>query len=100
MRIVKVRRVGNSDGATLPHQFEAVGDTPGPSVIFDPAPTGESIPMPENRVRARIRGEIGRRVIAEHREALELLAASGHGKAVPIDGALGQLPDCSSSPDD
>ena len=87
MQIVKIRRVGNSNVVTLPHQFEAAGYTPGISVVIEQAPTGELILMPEDRVRTRVR-EIGRRVIEEHREALDLLEAFDRGEAISVDGEL------------
>lgn len=87
MHVVKIRRVGNSNVVTLPHQLEAAGYTPGSSVIIERAPTGELILMAEDRIRARIR-EIGRRVIEENREALALLAAYDQGEAEVVDGQL------------
>ena len=87
MQIVKIRRVGNSNVVTLPHQLEGAGYTLGTSVVIEQVPTGELILMPEDRVRARIR-EIGHRVIAEHREALDLLEAFDPGEAESIDGEL------------
>ncbi len=98
MQIVKVRRVGNSNVVTLPHQLEAAGYTPGTSVVIELAPTGELILMTADRIRARIL-EIGRRVIEEEREALDLLAAYDRGEAVSVDGELRRLPDSPSSSD-
>ena len=99
MQIVKIRRVGNSDVVTLPHQLEAAGSTPGTSVVIEEAPTGELILMPEDWVRARVR-EIGRRVIEQDREALDLLAAYDRGEANSVDGELRRLSASRSSPDD
>ncbi len=98
MQIVKVRRVGNSNVVTLPHQLEAAGYTPGTSVVIELAPTGELILMTADRIRARIL-EICRRVIEEEREALDLLAAYDRGEAVSVDGELRRLPDSPSSSD-
>lgn len=73
MKIVKVRRVGNSNVVSIPREFEARGFTPGASVLVEELPGGELRILPTERVRERIRG-IGRRVVAEHAEALQILA--------------------------
>jgi antitoxin component of MazEF toxin-antitoxin module len=73
MRIVKVRRVGNSNVVSIPREYEAKGFTPGSSVLLDELADGELRLVPADRVREQIRS-IGRRVIDEHREALEILA--------------------------
>jgi hypothetical protein len=73
MRIVKVRRVGNSNVVSIPREFEAQGFTPGASVLLEEMPGGELRILPTEQVRERIRG-IGRRVVADHREALQILA--------------------------
>lgn len=87
MHVVKVRRVGNSNVVTLPQEYEAAGYTPGTSVVVEQTPTGEILVVPESRVRERVR-EIGRRVIDEHREALDLLEAHDRGEAAIVDGEL------------
>ena len=91
MQVVKIRRVGNSNVVTLPHQLEAAGYTPGTSVVVEQTPTGELLLMPEARLRERIQA-IGQRVIEEHREALDLLAAYDRGEAVSVEGELRRLP--------
>lgn len=73
MKIVKVRRVGNSNVVSIPREFEARGFTPGSSVLVEELPGGELRILPTEKVRERIRG-IGRRVVAEHGEALQILA--------------------------
>ena len=73
MKIVKIRRVGNSNVVSIPREFEAQGFTPGSSVLVEELPGGELRILPVERVREHIR-EIGRRVVTEHPEALEILA--------------------------
>ncbi len=73
MRIVKVRRVGNSNVVTLPRELEARGYEPGTSVLVEELEDGELRIIPTDQVRERIRG-IGRRIVSEHGEALKILA--------------------------
>ena len=73
MKIVKVRRVGNSNVVSIPREFEAQGFTPGSSVLVEELPGGELRILPTEKVREKIR-DVGRRVVAEHSEALRILA--------------------------
>lgn len=73
MRIVKVRRVGNSNVVSIPREFEANGYTPGSSVLVEELPGGELRIMPTDKLREHIK-QIGRRVVSEHPEALRILA--------------------------
>lgn len=73
MRILKVRRVGNSNVVSIPREYEAKGYGPGSSVLLDELPNGELRLLPTDRVREQIR-RVGRRVVDEHREALQILA--------------------------
>lgn len=73
MKIVKVRRVGNSNVVSIPRELEKSGYTPGSSVLVEELANGELRIIPTDRVRERIR-DVGRRVVAEHPEALEILA--------------------------
>lgn len=73
MKVVKVRRVGNSNVVSIPREFEARGYAAGTSVLVEELEGGELRIMPTEQVRDRIRG-IGRRVVAEHAEALQILA--------------------------
>jgi len=75
VKIVKVRRVGNSNVVSIPREFEDRGFAAGASVLVEELPGGELRLLPTEMVRERIR-ETGRRVVAEHGEALEIL--SGH----------------------
>ena len=73
MKVVKVRRVGNSNVISIPREFEAQGYAPGSSVLVEELPGGELRVMSTEKVRDRIR-DIGGRLVAEHGEALEILA--------------------------
>ena len=74
MKVVKVRRVGNSNVVSIPREFEGRGYAPGTSVLVEEFDGGELRIIPTERVRERIRG-IGQRVVADHAEALKILAA-------------------------
>jgi hypothetical protein len=63
------RGFGNSNVVSIPREYEAKGYAPGSSVLLD----GELRLLPTERVREQIRG-VGRRVVDEHREALQILA--------------------------
>lgn len=73
MKIVKVRRVGNSNVVSIPRELEARGFAPGTPVLIEELESGELRIMPTDQVRDRIR-DIGRRVVGEHSEALKILA--------------------------
>jgi antitoxin component of MazEF toxin-antitoxin module len=73
MKVVKVRRVGNSNVISIPREFEAQGYTPGASVLVDGLPSGDLRVMPTEKVRERIR-DVGEYLVAEHGEALDILA--------------------------
>jgi antitoxin component of MazEF toxin-antitoxin module len=69
MKIVKVRRVGNSNVVSIPREFEASGYTPWSSVLVEDVGGGELRILPTDRVR-----QIADRVVSEHPETLEILA--------------------------
>jgi len=73
MKVVKVRRVGNSNVISIPREFEAQGYAPGSSVLVEKLPGGELRVMSTEKVRERIR-DIGGRVVAERSQALQILA--------------------------
>jgi antitoxin component of MazEF toxin-antitoxin module len=73
MKVVKVRRVGNSNVVSIPREFEGRGYAAGTSVLVEELESGGLRIMPTEEVRDRIRG-IGQRVVAEHAEALRILA--------------------------
>lgn len=73
MKVVKVRRVGNSNVISIPREFEAHGYAPGDSVLVEELPDGELRVMSTEKVWERIR-DVGKRLVSEHGEALEILA--------------------------
>lgn len=73
MKVVKVRRVGNSNVISIPREFEAQGYAPGSSVLVEELPGGELRVMSTEKVHERIH-DIGERVVAEHSQALQILA--------------------------
>ncbi len=56
-------------------------------MVVESLPTGELLVMPAEKLRAHIR-ELGRRAIAENREALDKLAAYDRGEADVRTGKL------------
>ncbi len=75
---MKIRRSGNSNVVALPHDLEQLGYAPGVSVLVDALPDGELRIIPATHLRELI-CETGRRVIAENREALDILAEHDRG---------------------
>jgi antitoxin component of MazEF toxin-antitoxin module len=73
MKVVKVRRVGNSNVISIPRAFEKRGYTPGSSVLVEELPDGDLRIMSTEKVRERIR-DAGSRIVAEHGQALQILA--------------------------
>jgi len=80
MKVVKVRRVGNSNVISIPREFEAHGYAPGASVLVEELGEGELRVISTDRVRERIQ-DVGRRIVAERSEALQILA--DHDPDVP-----------------
>ena len=91
MVIITVRRVGDEDVVPLPDHLGAAGYAAGARVVIQSTPGGDLLIVPEARWRERIQA-IGRRVIGDHREALDLLAAYDRGEAVLVDGELRRAP--------
>ncbi len=81
MKIVKIRRVGNSNVITLPREFEGPGFAPGDEVVLDRTPDGGLHLLPARSVKEDFQARV-RRVVAENREALDLLAAYDRGEPV------------------
>jgi antitoxin component of MazEF toxin-antitoxin module len=73
MKIVKVRRVGNSNVVSIPREFEASGYTPGSSVLVQELADGELRLLPTDRVRERVH-QVADRIVSEHPEAMDILA--------------------------
>jgi antitoxin component of MazEF toxin-antitoxin module len=80
VEIIKVRRVGNSNVVSLPREFEAAGYAPGASVVVEQLEDGSLHLVRTDELRDLIRSR-GKRLIAEHAEALALLA--GHDRGTP-----------------
>lgn len=74
MKINRVRRVGNSKVLSLPRELEKAGFVEGAQVMIQELPSGEVRLLPTDQLRMMVR-EYGRRVVAENRKALDLLAA-------------------------
>jgi hypothetical protein len=73
VKVHKVRRVGNSNVIALPRELEPFGYRPGATVLIEHLADGSLRVIPTTQLRAVIR-EMGRQVIVEDREALNLLA--------------------------
>ena len=80
MKIVKIRRVGNSNVVSIPHEHEGLGFKADVPVLVSALPSGELRVLPASRVRQMIR-EYGRRVIAEDQRALQILEDHDRGQA-------------------
>ena len=70
--VVKVRRVGNSSVITIPKDLESTGFAIDSKVVIEELASGQLLVTPEVLMRQRVRS-IGRAVIAEDFEALEIL---------------------------
>jgi death-on-curing protein len=81
VKILKVRRVGNSNVVSLPREFEAAGYGPGASVLVEQLEDGSLHLVRTDELRDLIRSS-GKRLIAKHRQALEILA--GHDRGDPV----------------
>lgn len=77
MRINRVRRVGNSNVVSLPRDLDAAGFEIGAQIVIQQLPSGEVRLLPADRVRQMVR-DYGRRVVAENRDALQILADHDH----------------------
>ena len=77
MKINRVRRVGNSKVLSLPRELERVGFVDGAQVMIQELPNGEVRLLPADHLRVMVR-EYGRRVVAENRKALDILADHDH----------------------
>src|SRR5688572_30651443 len=84
MQIVKIRKVGNSNVVTLPRALESIGFEVGANVILEELSNGVVMLVPASNVRERIRA-LGRQVIVEDEEALELLASHDRGEGALVD---------------
>lgn len=73
VKIVKVRRVGNSNVVSIPREFEKSGYAPGASVLVEELSGGELRILPTDKLRQRVR-QIADRVVDAHPEAMRILA--------------------------
>jgi antitoxin component of MazEF toxin-antitoxin module len=73
MKIVKIRRVGNSNVVSIPREFEGSGYTPGSSVLVEELADGELRILPTDRVRERVR-QVADRAVSERADAMDILA--------------------------
>lgn len=78
MKVVKIRRVGNSNVVSIPRELESRGYAPGTEVLVEELEGGALRIVPTDQVRERIR-DVGRRVVAERGEALKILAEHDPG---------------------
>lgn len=83
MEIVKIRRVGNSNVVSLPRSLEEFGYMPGTRVTVEIQPDGEIVLRPVESARAQIRAAV-RKVVAERRGALDILAKYDRGEPTPL----------------
>ncbi len=84
MKIMKIRRVGNSNVVSLPHELESQGYIAGSEVMIEALPSGELRITPTAQVREYVR-EMGRAIIAENQEALDILAQDDGPVVLPSD---------------
>lgn len=73
MKVLKVRRIGNSNVVAIPRELEAFGYAPGATVLIEHLHDGSLRVVPTTQLRDVIR-EVGRQVVDEDREALQILA--------------------------
>lgn len=79
MKVLKVRRLGDSNVVVLPKELEKLGYSPGEAVVVEALPSGDVLIRPAAHLRAAMT-ELARRVVTEDREALDLLAAHDRKK--------------------
>lgn len=75
-----MRRVGNSNVISIPKALESAGYAAGTEVLLEQLDDGSLRLVRVSDVQQLIRS-VGRRVVAEDREALEMLAAYDRGAA-------------------
>src|SRR5260370_41061371 len=73
MKLNRIRRVGNSNVVSLPRELDAAGVAVGAQVVIQQLPSGEVRLLPAHRVRQMVR-DYGRRVVAENRRGVQILA--------------------------
>ena len=73
MKINRVRRVGNSKVLSLPRELERAGFVDGAQIVIQELPSGEVRLLPADHMREMVR-DYGRRVVADNRRALDIMA--------------------------
>jgi len=76
MKTLKIRRVGNSNVVSVPHELAQQGDGAGASAMIEEL-EGELRVMPADHARALMH-EAARRIKAEDQEPLRILAEHEH----------------------
>ncbi len=84
MKVMKIRRVGNSNVISLPRELERLGYAAGASVVVEELAGGALRIVPADRVRQFIRDAV-EQVVAEDQEALSILAEYERQQAVNSD---------------
>jgi antitoxin component of MazEF toxin-antitoxin module len=79
MKILTVRRLGDSNVVVLPREFEKLGYRPGERVMVEALPSGDVLIRPAEHLRAAM-DDMARQVVEEDREALDILDAHDRGK--------------------
>jgi antitoxin component of MazEF toxin-antitoxin module len=87
MQVVKIRKVGNSRVISLPREFESPGFEEGASVVIEALESGGLLVLPQKAVSDPMRA-LGERLVARHRQALDLLEAYDRGEAAMVDGEV------------
>lgn len=78
MNGVKVRKVGNSNVITVPRELERYGLVEGAAVAFVPLRDGGVLIVPAEHMEQYLE-EVGQRIVARRRRALDKLAAHDAG---------------------
>jgi antitoxin component of MazEF toxin-antitoxin module len=73
MKMLKVRRVGNSNMVALPKEWEAVGFGPGAYVLVERDKAGEIRMLRAGDMAARV-DALAEEMVEKHAEALQILA--------------------------
>jgi antitoxin component of MazEF toxin-antitoxin module len=79
MKMVKIRRVGNSNMVALPKDWEADGFAPGSYVLVERDQAGEIRMLRAGDVTERV-DALGDEMLEKHAEALRILAQHDRGE--------------------
>lgn len=78
MKLLKIRRVGNSNMVALPQEWESAGFGPGAYVLVGRDQDGEIRMLPAGDMAARV-DALAEEMIEQHAEALRILADHDSG---------------------